>query len=216
MFTQHAWCILHSCAQYRHYGIRKNYHAPVHASCMQLALLLYSCIWHGTGITWISHMPQAYCTLQQTLVSLKALTPGPIYMSYIPASVVHRIPMGFMLKSVHWPIGQDSGPKVQKSALTSGTTAQLAVLAECALEQMHIYDWVEGSISGRLPFLTTARNVSINYYDNNTFAHSIVYNIYSYQLLLSLYCIWNIMLFYFSLPLPPNIISFYNFYNSRV
>ena len=48
----------------------------------------------------------------------------------------------FVLKSVHWPYGQlqDYGPKdmVQKSALMSGTTAQLAVLAEYAFEQMHI------------------------------------------------------------------------------
>ena len=87
-----------------------------------------------------------------------------LHVLHEPASVVHRIPMVFMLKSVHWPIGQDSGLKVQKSALTSGTTAQLAVLAECALEQMHIHDWVEGSINGWLPFLTTARKVSINYY----------------------------------------------------
>ena len=80
---------------------------------------------------------------------------------------------------------------VQKSALTSGTTAQLAVLAECAFEQMHIYDWVEGSISGRLPFLTTARKESINYY-SITLKYSIVFHYIIYSIN---YNYFNIVLF---------------------
>ena len=78
---------------------------------------------------------------------------------------------------------------VQNSALTSGTTAQLADLAECAFEQMHIYDWVEGSTSGQLPFLTTSGKVSVNYY-GITLEYSIVDIIYSIN-----YNYFNIVLF---------------------
>ena len=70
---------------------------------------------------------------------------------------------------------------VQKSALMSGATAQLAVLYSWICPWINIYDWVEGNVSGRLPFLTTARKVSINYY-SITLEYSIVFHYIIYSI----------------------------------
>ena len=98
----------HSCAPYSQYGIRKYHHAPVHIRCMQLVWLLNSCLWIGTGTTWDSHMPEAYYTLQQTLLRFEDLT-----LLYMTEPVWFTASPWFVLKSVHWPHGQlqDYGTK---------------------------------------------------------------------------------------------------------